>query len=216
MSRILLTVVILMVFLVGCSSDDPGEPITNSDPPLDTFPETATELVAHLQNACQDMDPDRYADLIHPDFQMVLQDQTKLIYPELGETLNRAMEIRIAARMFSGDPVTDPSGESIPAVFAVSIGRWHALDEWRAIRVGAPVPGTLWAPFEIDILLDRGQEDTTLNARGQVHLYATVIDSLADGTVGPFYQLSGMIDMTEGHYKAIERANLGTIKGMYR
>jgi len=206
----------LLVLAAGCNKDDPVGPVDEAPLKDLPFPDSPTQAMANFVTACERLDAEEYAALVHPDFRMVLQEKTRAAFPDLGPELDRDQEVRIAGRMFGGETVTDPDGEPVPPVTSVAFLTFQALDVWTAVDPGDPVPGNLAAPYEVRILFSRGEQYTQMEIAGQVRFYLAADDSLHEGEDRSCYRLSGQIDLTEGDFKAVERATLGGFKALYR
>jgi len=93
---------------------------TKSVSPVKTwlpFPDTPDQLMANFQGAYELMDIAELRRIIHPDFQMILQQETVDQFPGIGSTIDAVEELRIGERMFSGEDLADPdTGALIPGI----------------------------------------------------------------------------------------------------
>jgi hypothetical protein len=214
--RLALLMFALLLIASGCSDDDPVTP----DPPGEwqsqlPFPDNPMQMMANFLAAHDAMDLLEYQNLLHPDFEMFLNQETTDLFPDLGATIDYTDEMRVSGRMFGGEDLTDPLGAMVPGIKKIDFLVLSPLDAWQPV-VNKPVsPGTHWAPYNVVMIIDRGQEYSLLRVEGQVPFYATVQDSLHDGEMQPFYRLSGQIDLgLKG--QASERFSWGHAKALYR
>ena len=103
---IALLMVLGALFLCSCSDDDVVEPPIDVIPII--IPISEAQLMSNFRTAYEDRDVQTLTSLMHPDFLTVLQLPTIAQFPDLGPTLDRTEEIRIAQRMFSGSPTPAP------------------------------------------------------------------------------------------------------------
>jgi len=204
-----------IALVTGCS-DDPVVP----DPPVEwqsqlPFPDNPMQMMANFQEAQESLDIREYQNLLHPDFEMMLLQETIDQFPDLGSSIDYDQEMRISGRMFGGEDLTDPLGVLVPGIEQIDFLVLSPLDAWQPV-VNKPVsPGTHWAPYNVVMIFYRGQEYSLLRVEGQVPFYATVQDSLHDGKMQPFYRLSGQIDLgLKG--QTSENFSWGHAKAMYR
>ncbi len=188
-----------------------GQPAT----PDFLLPETPDALMANFQAAYENMSYDGLRELLHPDFMMVLQQGTIDEFPDLGTTLDLNEELRIHDRMFSGLNVEDPEGNFVPGVKNIVFSSFRRLDTWLISPPDDIFPKTEWAPFEVDILFDRGQEFSTLKVEGIVKIYVKSRELVYKGKTHRYYQMNGQVDLT-GYGKKSEVASWGSTKALFR
>ena len=194
----LLAAFALMIAPAGCifSPDDDPEP-PGPGPSTDLpFPGSPDQLMANFQTIYETRDFDEYREIMHPDFLTILQEATTAEFPEVGTTLDVNEELRIHERMFSGDAVTDPNGDLVPGVAAISFAKFRALDAWTLSPADDIIPNAEWAPFEVEFLFDRGATFSTLKVDGVIKFYVTSRDSMHQGSVKKYYQMIGQRDET--------------------
>lgn len=179
------------------------------------FPGTPDQVMQNFQTAYETRNIGAYQEILHRDFLMILQDQTITEFPDVGTTLDVSEEIRIHQRMFSGLAVTDPEGDLVPGVKAIYFSTFRALDSWVMSPSEDIIPNAEWAPFEVDIMFDRGQTFSTMKVEGTVKFYVTSRDSLHEGNIKQYYQMAGMVDLT-GAFKASEVVSWGSVKALFR
>jgi hypothetical protein len=116
-----IVLVLLVVALSGCTdSDELVIPAAKSTLP---FPATPDQLLANFHTAYASQDLASYAALLHPDFLFVRHG---------GDTYDRDTELRIAARMFSGEDYVKPD-RVIAGIARIEFPVWEALGEWEAV-----------------------------------------------------------------------------------
>jgi hypothetical protein len=201
----------LLFLFAGCNEDDPVG--VTEDPPVE--PPTAQALLEYVMTAYEDMDKDLYLALLDPDFLFVLRPETAARFPALGPELDVVEEERIHRRMFSGEQVTDPDGDRQPAVRQIGWPHFQALDDWVESDDVDRFPGTFWAPFAVDLIVDCGQGFATFQAAGVVKVYVREHARLAGNEEITYYKLAGIMDLTESD-KGVERTPWGLIKALYR
>lgn len=206
------TLLLLIFVIAGCGDDDPG-----TTPPPATFdlPESPTELMAAFQSAYETMDLDLFRKILDPGFETILQQETIDEFPDVGETLDWNEETRIAERMFSGDDLADPNGAFVPGMAAISFGIFSPVDDWQQSQANDPIPDTLFAPYQVDFLFNRGQEYSQIHIKGQIRFYVAARDSLFEGETRQYYRMVGQVDLTSIN-KETESSTWGSVKAQYR
>ena len=200
-----------MMILAGCSEDD--VPVVVPEPAVG--PESANELVRQFVSAYEAMDRDQYVALLDPEFQMILQEVTTQEFPSVGTSLDFNEERRIHDRMFSGEILSDPDGLMVPGVQGIEFTRFGALDVWSQTDDVDRFPATEWAPFEVEILWDRGQSFWTSKVAGTVKIYARANEIEVGGTQKTYYTMAGMVDLTNLQ-KSTESSTWGGVKALFR
>jgi|GEM_PF-1720975 len=202
------------IFLVR---DEVESVVANYRPYLNLpFPGSPDQLMANFQTVYESMDLHGYWEMLDEKFLTLLQQSTTDEFPDLGATLDVNEEMRISERMFSGDAVTDPDGNLIPGVRAISFSVFRALDAWATSPSDDVIPNAEWAPFEVQFLFDRGQNFSTLKVDGIIKFYVTSRDSLHEGVVKDYYQMIGQWDLTNSGFKSVEETNWGSVKALFR
>jgi len=179
------------------------------------FPDTPAQLMANFQTTYESRNALEYLILMDPGFLTILQMQTVEEFPDVGTTLDHDEESRIHRRLFPGEALTDPNGNLIPGVERIAFSRFRALDAWVETPAEDFFPGTEWAPYEVEILLDRGLSFSTLKVEGMIRFYVTSKDSLYQGSIRPYYQMAGQLDLTGG-FKGVETSTWGSVKALWR
>jgi len=180
------------------------------------FPDSPDQLMANFQTTYENRFFPWHRDLLHPDFLMILQQETVDQFPELGSTIDLNEELRIHERMYSGENLTDPNGAFVPGMKSISFGTFRPLDDWQLSPANDPIPDALFAPYEVNFLFNRGPQYSQISIKGQIRFYVTSRDSLYEGTVRPYYQMVGQVDLTSALGKSVEGTTFGTLKALYR
>ncbi len=188
-----------------------GKPAT----PDFLLPETPDALMNNFQTAYENMSYDGLRELLHPDFLMVLQQGTIEEFPDLGTTLDLDEELRIHDRMFSGLNVEDPEGNFVPGVKNIVFSSFRRLDTWQPTASDDIFLNVEWAPYEVDILFDRGQGFSTLKVEGIVKFYVKSRELVYKGKTHRYYQMIGQVDLT-GYGNKTEVGSWGSTKALYR
>jgi len=179
------------------------------------LPETPDALMANFKAAYENMSYEGLRELLHPDFMMVLQESTIQEFPDIGTTLDLNEELRIHDRMFSGLGVEDPQGNFVPGVKEIVFSTFRRLDTWQQTPADDIFPNAEWAPYQVDILFDRGQEFSTLKVEGTVKFYVTSRELVYKGKTHRYYQMNGQVDLT-GHGNKTEVGSWGSTKALFR
>lgn len=210
-----LLILTLLVFVIaGCGEDEVGSPPPPPEP-VAPFAGSPAQLMSNFQTAYEDQNIEAFKVMMHPDFEMILQQETIDQFPDVGETLDYTEEMRIAERMFSGEDLTDPNGQFIPGVQDITFGKLQPGLDWQLVPAGQPFAGSLFAPYTIEILFDRGQGHSYLNIQGQIRFHVAARDSLYEGEVQDYYEMVGQVDLTT-IYKSSEKSSWGGVKAVYR
>lgn len=211
----LLLVGAVLLSAVGCGEEENPAAIIDDDPSLGPFPESADLLMANFQAAYETRNFDALRILLAPEFETHLQAATTEEFPDVGETLELAEELRIHERMFSGDALTDPNGDYVPGVESISFLGFKRTQEWTVSGPDDAIIGVEWAPFDVNILLDRGERYSFLRTEGTIKFYVTSRDSVHRGSTKKYYQMVGQVDWT-GPGKSTEEERWGSIKALFR
>ena len=186
-------------------------------PPVPALPFAGSEdqVIANFRTVYEGMDFASFPDLMHPDFIMVLQPGTMEEFPDLGPTLDLAEETRIAERMFSGEPVTDPTGYLVPGIASIAFPVFERQGAWSDTPPTDPIPDSRSALYDVTILFQRTGY-STLRVEGLMKFYVAGRDSFHDGADRVFYEMKGQLDLTGGFAKAVETATFGGVKALFR
>ena len=201
-----------------------GKSSTTPDPvvpdPMD-FPSTADIAMHNFQVSYESMSPARLATVTHPQSIIILQQSTQISFPDVGETLDREEQIRIAERMFSKQDVVDPNGMLVPAVKTIQFQTFQRVGNWGTSLPTDAIPNTECALYAVQFLFDRGQTRSTLKITGNIKFYVSHRDSTAAGVTRPYYQVIGQADLTDEdprapHEKGEESWSWGSIHAFFR
>ena len=117
-----IVLVLLAVLLTGCSDqDDLLIPVDAKS--ILPFPDTPEQLMGNFFEAYAHQDLGSYAATLHPDYEFVKVD---------GQTYDRDTELKIAARMFSGEDYVKPHC-TIAGISAIEFQQFEGLGEWTAV-----------------------------------------------------------------------------------
>ena len=179
------------------------------------FPGSPSQLMTNFQFIYEEMFFARYRDILHPDFKTVLQQETIDQFPDVGEFLELDEELRIHERMFSGQDLTGPNGNRVPGVIDISFAKFQPEWDWQVSPADDPIPNALFAPYDVELLFNRGQDNSQISVKGQIRFYVTSKDSLHEGTTKQYYQMVGQVDLTDIQ-NATEVKAWGSAKAIYR
>lgn len=201
-----------LVLVSACGGDD--DPVQLPEDPT-VEPRSPFDLLLGFQTAYADRDLKTYLALLDPEFRFFLHPLTVNLYPELAAGLDLTREEQIHERMFSGEGVIDPDLEPRPGVQQIYFNEFQPLDTWKTTDDPTNFPEATWALFDLDMVIDCGQNFTTYEARGQVKIYIREYTRMAGGKEIKYYKLAGMLDLTQSD-KGVERTPWGLIKVFYR
>lgn len=200
-----------LMLAAGCSDDEnPVE--VNNQPPIE--PRTPSELVFNFLTTYEARDSEKYMALLDPGFLFLLQSETTLRMPSVGDKLDYDEEGRIHRRMFSGEAVIDPQGEHRPGVQDIGFPVFQAQTGWAATDNETLFPDAVWALFEVAIIFDRGQTHSTFQVNGLTKIYARAYTHMVNGEEHTYFRLAGMVDLTESN-KGVEATPWGLIKAFF-
>ncbi len=217
-ARLIVLVFAVLLVLSGCSDEEenPLTPGTGDNFPVSTlpFPDTPEQLMANFLKIYETMDADEYKLILDPAFETLLQQATQNEFPGVGSTLNAAEENRLHERMFLGEPLLDANGGVLPAVLSISFSRFQPRVGWGVSLPTDPIPNTLSALYEVEILADRGQNYSTQFVRGTIRFYVATAEGKLDGQPKTYYRLIGQLDLTE-FSKDAQHTAWGSLKALY-
>jgi hypothetical protein len=188
----------LLSATAGCifSPDEDVDIKPKPAPTLD-FPGDPATLMKNFQVIYEERSIDWYRNMLHPDYQTILQDETNQQFPEFAGIINFDQELRIHERMFSGDDLRDPvTNALVPGVIGISFGKLEPLDDWQVSPSNDPIPNAQFTTYQVDFLFDRGQDQTQISVKGNIKFYVTSRDSFHEGADRQYYQMVGQIDLT--------------------
>lgn len=165
--------VLLAIALAACSDDAElviPDPAKSSLP----FPVTPEMLMGNVREAYGSQDLAGYAAMLHPDFEFERTD---------GAVYGRDTELRIAARMFSGEDYVKPD-RTIAGIAKIEIDRFEGLGEW------VPVPEeereVLGRTYLVKLRFVQ-TDGNVLSVRGSTHFQVIrdeMVDSRGEGRPG--------------------------------
>ncbi len=179
------------------------------------FPDSPEKLMANFQTIYETMQVYDYLRTMHPDFLTILQQETTDEFPDVGTTLSRYEEQNVHKRMFSTQAVTDPQGNLVPGVQAIVFDVFQQMAPWETTDPDGLFPDAFWAPYQVSILWDRGQNFSTMRVEGVINFYVVSRDFEYKDEAGQFFQMIGQLDLTNIG-KATEGTSWGTVKALFR
>jgi len=203
--------VITLCVLGACSKKDNPVIVPEVAVPGFSSPDL---LVFAYQNAHENMSADELGTTLAPGFQMRLQPTTIEEFPAIGATLDRAAQMRIAPRMFSGTPLTDPDGVLLPAITGFDIVTFEQQDTWTEVPTGRGFAGSRAGLFDVVIVAVRPGH-SILRVEGQLIMYVAATDTVINDTSYSCWQMVGMDDLTGGYVKANETVSWGALQASF-
>ena len=191
----------------GCL-DKPTTPVIRplAPPPLPVNPDS---LIVILRNAYTRMDIDTYRSLLRADFvfKFLQYDIDNLGLP--ADHLTRQEDLVSTSWLFSGSPVGD-----VPAVALISWPVLEAIGTWEA-SANPEFLGAMHRIYNFEINIARPGA-TTMIIMGQQEFYVTSRDTTIDGTLTPYWELLGQIDLSDHRGgKGIQGYTWGEVKALY-
>ena len=177
-----------LLFVPGCGNDAPGDPVSDPIVPLPLL----SELMKNFEAIYTEQLTDSLADLLHPDFQMILPSETcELLSRPIDAALDRAEMIAIHSNMFSGQPGRDESGNAIPAVDRIVIDVLEPQGAWIPItdetQFFSEYEG-LWANYKISVQFYNTEQTLEYEVQQRVNFY--VAEAMPGGNAE--FQLLGI------------------------
>ncbi len=219
MKRCLAAAVLLSVALSGCGSSTTTP--TPEPPGQLPFPATADIAMQNFMTAYEGMSTQHLATVTHPQSIIILQMSTRSNFPDVGETLDRQEQRRIAERMFSKQEVTDPNNNLVAGVQTIQFQTFQRVGNWGTSLPTDAIPNTEYALYSVQVLFDRGQSSSTIKTTGNIRFYVSHRDSTAAGVTRPYYQIIGQVDLTDDalgapHDKPAETSAWGSVHALFR
>jgi len=217
-TRLVFLMFAVLLTVAGCTEEDetpffPGSTDNIPDSAL-PFPDTPEQLMANFQEIYETMDVDEYRLILDPGFETHLQQATQDDFPGVGSTLDVTEEYRLHERMFLGEPLQDADGNFLPGIFGISFSKFRILVDWGDSLPTDPIPNTLSALYEVDILFDRGQSISTLKVEGSIRFYVAPAEGMWNGEPKTYYRLIGQLDLTND-FKSTAGMAWGSLKAWY-
>jgi hypothetical protein len=201
----------LLAALAGCIFSPDTPPNDKPPPPPNyVFPDTEGKVIKNLQEAYVKMDIDGYRNVMHKDYIFKFQqyDIDNLNLP--ADHLTRMEDLVSTQNLFSGQAVS-----GVPAVASITWPVLEGIGVWEA-SVNPEFPNTMHRLYNFMINITRPGA-TTIIITGQQEFYAASRDSLIDGTLTPYWELLGQVDLSDnGGGKATENATWGSVKDLYQ
>ena len=219
--RFSLPVLLTLALLVACTgcNDEDSNPVTTGTPDNIpntslTFPGTPEQLMDNFHTIYETRDADEYKLMLDPAFETILQDATIWEFPQVGPRLDASEEGRIHDRLFSGENLTDHGGDFIPAILNFSFSRLRPVVDWGVSLQTDPIPNTLSALYEVELLADRGQNFSTYYISGRIRFYVTEAEGRLNGRPKTYYRMVGQLDLTQSQ-KDVQHMNWGSLKAWF-
>jgi hypothetical protein len=214
---IVLGLVVLLIFS-GCSEEDdnpsvPGHEANIPNTSL-TFPDTPRKLMTNFQTIYETRDAKEYKLTLDPAFVTLLQQFTIDEFPQVGPELDATEETWIHDRMFSGEVLANANGDLVPPVLHISFSVFEQIVDWGLSLPSDPIPNTLSSLFEVEILVDRGRQYSTLRVEGQIRFYVTTAEGRLNGQPQTYFRLVGQLDLSDNG-KDVSRIAWGSLKALF-
>jgi hypothetical protein len=208
----------VLCLLAGCSEEEehPFTLIAPADIPDSSlpFPDTPDQLLANFRTIYENRDADEYGLILDPAFVTILQQGTRNEFPRVGPELDVAEETRIHGRLFSGEAVTDPDGNLVPAIIGFEFTRFSQVVDWGESLPTDPIPSTLSALYAVTIEVARGPQYSTLVVDGQIRFYVTTAAGRLDGEPRTYFRMVGQLDLTD-FGKGVEDVAWSSLKAKF-
>ncbi|MCP4143989.1 MAG: hypothetical protein GY752_01750 [bacterium] len=203
----------LVLLLSGC-----GEDTVTPDPELNeySYPETKEELVEAFINSYGDMDIDNYSDCISENFKFIftINDQSQYQLP--SRYLERAEDVLIMERVFSGNSHEKPDGTTQPGLQSITIANWSMVGPSWVLTPAehAEFPNSYRGIFYVwMIYAENGSQHTITMQTTQLFYVKSYEDTHSDGTVHDRWYLVGQEDL--GVIRGNDDISWGAVKALF-
>jgi len=217
------TIVLLAIAslgLYGCSEESPVKPPPRPPAHEYIFPDTENKAMENFTEAYGRLDLDTYTELLHPDFKFFFQEHDITTLGLLSDHLDRDGELGATTNMFSGEPNPNSGGEvdPIPPIGDIEMSLFEREGTWGP-SLNPNFVGARRGLFKIELSVTR-PDARTIPISGRQEFFVISRDSmLANGTIHPYFQLVGQVDMSatnKDKSKPTEETTWGSLKVFYR
>lgn len=164
-----------LLVVTGCGKDDLGHPTAGPTAPSPL----PSGLVQDFGTAYTEKLTDSLAELLHPDFQMILPSETCGLWNRPpGTTFDKTEMVSICSHMFSGLVGRDASGNVVPAVDSIVISQFEPEGDWTPITQETEFFSEhegLWASYKVNIQFHNAEQTHKYDVRQQVNFYVSAV-----------------------------------------
>ncbi len=205
----------LLLTVSGCK--DKEGPVEPPEVPENTlpFPDTPEQIMANFKTAYERMDINVYRDEVLADaYDFVLQMETVEEFQLPDNVFDRADELAIATKMFSGQP-----NASARVLTSIEIQALQPLGAWLAVPDDDPYfgaqPGAFFRTYYM-LFYFNVQGDFRYEIRGNQIFYVVPDTVMHEGAMTPRYRLRGQVDQTSIlGAKSTEGTTWGAVKALW-
>jgi len=213
----LLLAVILAIGLAGCLTEDQTEPAAEppvSLPPTEPQP-SADDAVSAFRNAYANRDFESYRALLHPDyyFTFTTRGWPHMPVEPITYYLDRASDLQITAHLFSGEPMQNYTGETVPGIEQIVWHRLTPVGSWTQDWEAWPVT-RYRRLFQIKIEF-RTRAGHSLFVYGHHMFVVAQTRTTIDGQTREFWQIHEMNDRIDCDDKDPSCVTWADLKLMY-
>jgi hypothetical protein len=211
----------LVLLLSGCTED--AVTPDNEPPPSEySYPETKEAVMEVFATAYDDMDIDSYNDCLHESFKFIFTAEDQDQYGLPSRYLERAEDLEVMTRTFSGDSHETPYGTQ-PGFQSITIANWSMVGgtSWVLTPADhADFPNSYRGLFSIYMVYaENGGEHTHTIDTEQLFYVKSYEDTHSDGTVYDRWYLVGQEDVVRiedfNGYKGEEGVSWGAVKALF-
>jgi len=199
----------LVLLISGC-----GEDAVTPDPY--SYPETKETVMEVFSNSYEDMDIDIYNDCLHESFKFIFTAEDQNQYELLSRYLERAEDLEVMERTFSGNSYLRPDGLTQPGLQSITIANWSMVGpSWVLMPAEhADFPNSYRGIFYVwMIYAENGSQHTITLQTTQLFYIKSYEDTHTDGTVHDRWYLVGQEDLAG--YKVNEDVSWGAVKALF-
>jgi hypothetical protein len=123
--------------------------------------------------------------------------------------------------MFRRQDLFDPNYNLVPAITSIQVTTFQRVGIWSQSPGNDQIPNAWNALFSLQVIFNRGPSFSPMMTAGNMRFYMTVRDSTALGETHPYYQLAGVVDLTDAVAmgpadKGSESSSWGSIHALFR
>jgi len=164
----------------------------------------------------EDMDIDIYNDCLHESFKFIFTAEDQNQYELLSRYLERAEDLEVMERTFSGNSYLRPDGLTQPGLQSITIANWSMVGpSWVLMPAEhADFPNSYRGIFYVwMIYAENGSQHTITLQTTQLFYIKSYEDTHTDGTVHDRWYLVGQEDLAG--YKVNEDVSWGAVKALF-
>ncbi|MCP4143988.1 MAG: hypothetical protein GY752_01745 [bacterium] len=203
-----------LVLLVSGCGDSTVTPDPGPEPIEYPFPDTKEQLLANFKIAYQEMDIDGYRECLSENFKFIFTVEDQAQYGLPNQFIERAEDLEIMTRTFSGDSYETPYGTQ-PGLQSITISNWSSTGIWQQESANHPYfPESYLALYDIYLVYSEVGGEHTLTVDTNQLFYVESVEELQDdGTYRTRWYLVGQEDL--GFLRKNDSVSWGELKALF-